>query len=398
MALGRPVVVDALLGTGLRSNITGLMRQVIEDINEARRLVMAVDIPSGLDASSGMARGAAIRATATTTYGLAKLGQVLEPALEFVGELVVVDISLPREKIAPGPEHDRLLEPCEIQPLLPGRPFIGHKGTFGHVLVVGGSIGKLGAAVLTCHAALRSGVGLVTLAVPRSAMSHLPGLWPEIMVEPIEDQGHGHFVPESVPALLKLLERKDALALGPGLSQHEGVATFVTQLISQSTVPTVVDADGLNALAGHSQDLRGAKAPLILSPHPGEAARLLGTDTATVQSDRVFAIRQLTTLTGATVVLKGARTLVANPAGRLSVNQTGNPGLGTGGTGDVLTGLIGGLLAQGQEPEDAAVTGVFLHGLAGDLAATELGGRAMIAGDVIAHLGAAFRELVGENA
>ncbi len=396
-ALGARVLVDALLGTGLRSDVRGLLRKVVEDVNASGRLVMAVDIPSGLDTATGRPHGVAVRADMTATYGLAKLGQVLEPAVAHVGELHVVDISIPREKAEQGPTHDRLVEAEEVALSLPDRPFDGHKGTFGHLCVLAGSVGKVGAAVLACHAALRSGVGLVTLAIPRSAAPFLSSLMPEVMLDLLEDDGHGHVSPVSIPRLEEILAHRTAVAVGPGLSTGDGVREVLEHLIRNAGLPMVVDADGLNVLAGHLDVVAEAGTPVILTPHPGEASRLLETSTAEVQADRVGAVRTLAARARSVVVLKGARTLTATEGGRVSVNPTGNAGMATGGAGDVLTGLIGGLLAQGVDAEDAAVSGVYLHGLAGDLAAEVTGGRALAAGDLIDALGAAFQAVTGEG-
>lgn len=385
--------VDALLGTGLSAQVSPLYRLVIEDLNAARKPVLAVDIPSGLDAVTGMPQGVAVRARWTATYGLLKLGLVQDPALEYVGELQVVDISLPRVLTQALGRHDRLLTHTEVAACLPSRPRAGHKGTFGHVAVVAGSRGKGGAAVLTAHAALRAGAGLVTLLTPRSTLSSLAGLGPEIMVEPIEDQGLGHLQPESLPELLRHLQGKSVVALGPGLSAGPAVRATVEGLLQALQLPMVLDADGLNVLQGQLERLQQVPGRLILTPHPGEAGRLLGWSTPEVGHARPHAARQLARQARQTVVLKGANSLIATPEGRLSVNPTGNSGMATGGSGDVLTGVLAGLLAQGLEPEDAACLGVYLHGLAGDLHAGEHGQRSLVAGELVAGLFRAWMSL-----
>ncbi|MFM7201811.1 MAG: NAD(P)H-hydrate dehydratase [Myxococcota bacterium] len=392
-ALAPPFCVDALLGTGLSAQVSPLFRLAIEDLNGAKRRVLAVDIPSGLDSWRGVPQGMAVRATWTATYGLAKLGLVQDPALEYVGELHVIDISLPRVLVQTPVRHDRLLTAERVALNLPSRPRAGHKGTFGHVAVVAGSKGKGGAAVLTAHAALRAGAGLVTLLTPRSTLPTLAGIGPELMVEPIEDQGMGHFQPEALPELVRHLQGKSAVALGPGLSAGPAVRATVEGLLQALQLPMVLDADGLNVLQGQLERLQHIPGRLILTPHPGEAARLLGWSTAEVGHQRPDAARLLARQAHQVVVLKGARSVIAAPDGRLSINSTGNSGMATGGSGDVLTGVLAGLLAQGLEPEDAACVGVFAHGLAGDLQAEVQGQRALVAGDVVAGLGHAWMSL-----
>ena len=388
------LVVDAMLGTGLHSDVRGLYRRVIEAVNAGDPPVAAVDIPSGLDSSSGRPHGVAVHAEMTATYGLAKIGLVQDTAVDHVGELHVVDISIPRERIAPGPAHDRLVEAADVAECLPSRPFSGHKGTFGHLCVLAGSVGKVGAAVLASHAALRSGVGLVTLAIPKSAVPYLSALGAEVMLDILDDEGTGHLTPASIPQLDRILENRTAIAMGPGLSTEPGVREVLVHLLEHADLPMVIDADGLNALAGGLETVKRSRAPVVLTPHPGEAGRLLGISAREVQADRVGWVRKLAADAGAVVVLKGARTLTATPAGRVSVNPTGNSGMASAGSGDVLTGLIGGLLAQRSPVEDAAVAGVFLHGLAGDIAAELTGTRALVAGDIVEAIGAAFQSLL----
>lgn len=385
-----PIVVDALLGTGLNAEIQGLFRLVIEDLNDAQKEVVAVDIPSGLHATTGRPQDVAVRAALTTTYGLAKLGLLMDPALAYVGELQVIEISLPQALMQLENSHDRLMTASMARALLPARPRWGHKGTFGHVAVVAGSQGKGGAAVLAAHAALRAGAGLVTLVVPRSTLPSLAGLWPEVMVEAIEDGQHGHFMPDTLPHIVKLCAGKSAVALGPGLSHTPQTEQVVRTLVSELRQPLILDADALNALAGGIQAIHMALAPVVLTPHPGELARLLNCTPADIWHDRPGSARQLARQTRATVVLKGARTLVARADGRLTVNATGNSGMAKGGSGDVLTGILAALCAQGVETEPAAALGVYVHGLAGDLAARAVGSRAMVASDLVEALGMAF--------
>jgi len=390
-------VVDALLGTGLQREVSGLLARVIEDVNRATGSVFAVDIPSGLNASTGRPQGPTIRAAATATFGVAKLGLVMDTAIPYVGKLSVVDISIPREQLAQTPTDHRQLDAAQIIEMLPARDACGHKGTFGHLAVVAGSAGKMGAAVLCAHGALRSGTGLVTLVIPSSCAGELRGLWPEVMLEVVEDQGRGCFGESGLEALLALLAGKRALAIGPGLGGDPAVAGVVRVLVARSGLPMVVDADGLNGLSAGNGLATPSLDKCILTPHPGEAGRLLSCTATEIQGRRLESVIQLAIDSGAVALLKGCRTLVASPLGRISVNPTGNSGMASAGVGDVLTGVIGGLLAQGLDLESAACVGAYLHGLAGDLAQERVGQRAMVAGDVIAALGPAFSTLLQDD-
>lgn len=392
-ALSPELVVDALLGTGLNTEVVGLYRLAIEDLNAANKKVISVDIPSGLDASSGRPHGIAARATLTCTYGLAKLGLFQDPALPYVGEVQVVDISLPGVLLRGEHLRDRLMTEQAARRLLPARPVWGHKGTFGHVGIVAGSAGKGGAAVLAAHGALRAGAGLVTLLVPESTLPTLAGLWPEVMVECLPDDGEGRLTLDLLPVLQAQLQGKTAVAIGPGLSQHPPVGEVVRALLANLTVPVVLDADGLNVLGTELEWLQTVQARLVLTPHPGEAGRLLGLSTAEVIHDRPAAARALAQKTRAMVVLKGARSLIVHPEGHLTVNGTGSPAMAKAGSGDVLTGLMVGLLSQGLDPEPAAQLGVYLHGRAGELAAREKGKWSPVASDLLTWVGQAFQTL-----
>jgi len=385
------LVVDALLGTGLNSPVRGLLAQLIDKLNQVRPPVLAVDIPSGLSADTGEPLGAAVQAAVTVTYGFPKIGQIVPPGRDLVGRLWQVDISIP-----PALAQDftiELAEAAEMRALLPPRPFAGHKGTFGHLVVVAASEGKTGAATLSAEAALRTGTGLVTVAVPASLNDILEGKITEAMTLPIPEAGGARALGEGALAPLNdFLADKTAVALGPGLGTHPETQGVVRALVRDCPLPMVVDADGVNALAGHLEVLKSSAGPRILTPHPGEMSRLLGTTPKEVQSRRLDTAREVATAHGVWVVLKGAQTLVADPEGRVSFNPTGNPVLASGGTGDVLTGLIGGFLAQRVSPWDAARLGVYLHGLTADYLAEVIGPRGHIAGGLLA----VFPELLAE--
>jgi NAD(P)H-hydrate epimerase len=409
------LVVDALFGTGFRGEVRDRARKAIEAVNESGKPVVAVDIPSGVEADTGAVRGPAVQATHTVTFGLPKLGLVLEPGAGRTGELHVVDISLPRPLLEAEAEGGRyLLTPALVRGWLPPRGVEAHKGRFGHVLVAAGSRGMSGAAVLAARAAAYAGAGLVTLAVPRGIQAVAAGLQPELMTLGLPETGAGTLSRAAREQIEEFLPRVSVLALGPGLSAHPETVELVRELLPGVRVPCVLDADGLNAFAagegeaGRSHVGAPAGAPvaesfppggfrekpdLVLTPHPGEMARLLGLKgAAEVQADRLGVTERTAAAWRCTVVLKGARTLVAEP-GRTYINPTGNPGMATGGTGDVLTGMIAGLLAQGLEPGLAAAAGTFLHGRAGDLAAAERGQASLLAGNLLEYLPAAFREL-----
>jgi hydroxyethylthiazole kinase-like uncharacterized protein yjeF len=385
------LVVDALLGTGLNSPVRGLLAQLITKVNQVRQPVLAVDIPSGLSADTGEPLGVAVDADVTVTYGFVKIGQILPPGRDLVGRLWQVDISIPPDFAQDATVE--LAEAAEMRTLLPPRPFASHKGTFGHLVVVASSKGKTGAATMSSEAALRTGAGLVTAAVPASLNDILEVKITEAMTLPLpEAEGARALGEKALTPLNDFLADKTAVALGPGLGTHPETQALVRTLVKDCPLPMVVDADGLNALAGHLEVLRNSAGPRILTPHPGEMARLLGSTSKEVQSRRLDTARDVATAHGVWVVLKGAQTVVAEPGGGLSLNPTGNPLLASGGTGDVLTGLISGFLAQRVTPWDAARLGVYLHGLVADYLAEVIGPRGHIATDLLA----AFPELLAE--
>jgi NAD(P)H-hydrate epimerase len=387
---GERVLVDAVLGTGLSAEVRGPAAEAIDRINAAPAGVLrvAVDIPSGLDSDTGKVHGRAVRAQLTVTMGVPKVGLLTWPGCEFVGELVVVDIGIPRTLVEASQLATFFLDAAELFGRLRPRPEGGHKGTFGHALVVAGSVGKAGAALLCGEAALRGGAGLVTLAVPAVLQPATEGRVRELMTAGYAD----------VAAVTALAQGKRAVALGPGVPTDPGSRALAVRLALELLPPTVVDADALNALAaaGAVGELSRAAGARILTPHPGEMARLVGQTVEAVQADRVGVARQLAAASRAVVVLKGARTVIAAPDGRAFINSTGNSALGTAGTGDVLTGLVAGLLAQGLTPLDAALVGVWAHGAAGDRARAALAAeRGLLAGELLLHLPAALASAVG---
>jgi len=403
-ALAADVIVDALLGTGLNQEPAGLVGQVIRDVSGRRRRegtgVVAVDLPSGVLSDTGELPWEAVRASVTVTFAAPKYGHVLPPACDRVGELVVADIGIPRSLLQAA--RLWLLEAADVAAAYPPRDPAAHKGSFGHVLVIAGSLGKTGAAILAATAALRAGVGLVTVATSSAALPLVAAGRPEIMTEALPGGGAG-LDRDAVGRAVALARTRQAVVLGPGLGQEAGTREFIREFVGRCPVPLVVDADGLNALAHTSKGGPGPaalrrSAPTVVTPHPGEMGRLVGASSAEVQRRRLETARGLALETGAVVVLKGHRTLVADPDGRAAVNPTGNPGMATGGTGDVLAGVIGGLLARGLGAWGAAAAAVVLHGAAGDAAAARLGQEALAAGDLVDALPQVLRGLEGAGA
>lgn len=377
-------LVDALLGTGLSSEVRGRYRAVIEAINAAETWTVAVDLPSGLAADTGQPLGVAVRADATVTFGCPKRGLVGYPGVAWCGDLTVVDIGIPASVVSQVGPQCHVLEERDVAPLLPRRPVGGHKGTFGHVLCVAGSVGKTGAAVLAARGAARVGAGLVTVAAPEDAL-------PAIMAHTVEPMGASYRVEpgdptDAVARLSELSQGKSAILVGPGIPTDSTMLEVLRDFLADRTVPVVLDADALNLLAQAPRYLKEASAPILITPHPGEMARLLTTDVRSVQADRVATARDAAARFGVLVGLKGARTVIANPAGEIFLNPTGNPGMGSGGMGDVLSGILAGLLAQGVPPEAALRLGVFLHGAAGDRAAARLGQHGLLAGDLLSEV------------
>lgn len=383
------LLVDAILGTGISPPVRGVQQEVIAFLLQVGKPVLAVDLPSGLSSDHGAIEGEVMRADVTVTFGLPKIGQFLFPAASRVGRLVVAGIGYPRALTEDvGIE---LVDDGVVAPLLPPRAPDHHKGSFGHVLVVAGARGKSGASALCALGALRSGAGLVTLGIPASLMSAMASKLTEVMTVPLPETEEGAPGEAGLEKVLELLQGKDVLVLGPGIGTAPETTRLVAALVEKSPVPLVIDADGLNCLAANPGVFRNAKRPVVLTPHPGEMSRLTGKKTAEIQAGRPETTRGLARAHGVTVALKGAHTITADPSGSLHLNLSGNPGMATGGTGDVLAGVIGGLLAQGLRATDAVRAGVYLHGLAGDLAAGERGVVGLLAGDLLDQIPRAIR-------
>lgn len=389
------VVVDALLGTGLSAPVTGPYQSAIELMNSSGRPVVAVDLPSGLHADTGAVLGRAVQATLTVTIGLPKLGLYAGSGIDHAGTVRVVDIGIPAPLVEAVASPLSLITPAEARQSLPARRPSSHKGTYGHAGIIAGSVGKTGAAALAAKAALRVGTGLVTVATPASANSALEAKLLEAMTMPMPETKDKTLARAGLERLVTFANTRSAVAIGPGLTTHPETVELVHALIARVEKPLVLDADALNALAGRTAALAACKVPPILTPHPGEMARLDGQATPhTINADRLGTATRFAQGRGVIVVLKGARTVVAHPDGRVAICPTGNPGMATAGTGDVLTGMLVGLLAQGLGQWETACAATFFHGLAGDMAAAELGQAGMTAGDLLDRIPHALTKTV----
>jgi ADP-dependent NAD(P)H-hydrate dehydratase / NAD(P)H-hydrate epimerase len=399
------IIVDALLGTGTRGAVDGPFAEAIEAVNKrrapVRSAVVAVDIPSGLVADTGEAMGACINAMYTITFTAPKTGMILGTAGDHTGQVLVRDIGSPPELIEEvGKSNVRWIDWREVSVFARPRRADANKGSYGHALIIAGSVGKSGAAVLASWAALRVGAGLVTVATPEPVLPIVAAHTPEIMTEPLPATDAGTISLRSFEyqRLEKLLKGKRALAIGPGLGTHDETQQFVRSVLGKRTVPIILDADGLNAFAGRAQELNNGNGALALTPHPGEMARLLSCGIPDVQAQRLEVARKSAADWNAVVILKGQQTVVAAPDGQVFVNSTGNPGMGTGGTGDVLTGMLAGLTAQfGASPWVRVLAfGVYLHGLAGDIAYADSGEAPLLASDLIRAIPRAYQHFYAE--
>jgi ADP-dependent NAD(P)H-hydrate dehydratase / NAD(P)H-hydrate epimerase len=361
------LIVDGLFGTGLKREITGRFAKVINDINKCTAPTVSLDIPSGMDSDSGQRLGACVHADVTYTYGLAKPGQFSYPGKVYCGDIKVVDIGIPPEVIENAQLYIELLGPNNSGCSLPGRVPDGHKGSHGHLLIIGGSPGKTGAAILAAKGGLRSGSGLVSMCVSQSSNDIYESALHEAMTITVTGSENSALDIDDYPTIKKAISGKSALVVGPGIGLAEGSCELVKKIYNEASMPLVIDADGLNALATDAQSIQCEDKDLrILTPHPGEMARLTGMSTKEIQENRIEITRDFSMRNNVYVILKGAATIVGAPDGRIAVNSSGNPGMGTGGMGDVLAGIIGGLLAQKLSAWNASCLGVYVHGLAAD--------------------------------
>ena len=394
---GHDLIIDAMFGIGLSAPLTGFYETVVADLNEAGVPIVSIDMPSGMSADTSDLIGDAIDATVTIALGAPKLPLVLPPAESKSGEVVVADIGIPADIFdqLEGP-HIELLTREQMRPLIPARAVDAHKGDFGRVVVVAGSVGKAGAAVLCAHGALRAGAGLVTVASPRSCQPTIAAHGVEYMTEALDETPDGTVHFSATAAVLGI--DADVIVAGPGLGLGEGVTTFVRELLDKYDGPLVLDADALNAFADEPSLLIGREGrDLIITPHPGEMARLVGCSVEDLQADRIGIATDFAKRHQVYVVLKGYRTLVVTPDQKVFVNPTGCAGMATGGTGDVLAGMLAAWLAQLLDAEAACRLAVYLHGSAGELADADNGEVSMTAGDLVDHIGDAILELTARR-
>jgi len=375
--------IDAILGTGLNSDVRGFFKDVIELINSLNQPVFSIDIPSGLNSDTGRPLGVAIKANATATFAFAKSGHILYPGNIYTGDLKIIDIGIPDYIVKKQNIKIALIEKDEVAGFFTKRKFSSHKGSYGHLLVIAGSVGKTGAAILCANAAMRCGTGLVTLGIAKSLNRIIEPVIIEPMTYPLPEKEKGYLSDNSFDDIQLLLKNRQALALGPGIGTKKGTIKLVHKLVETSKVPLILDADALNCIAQNPEILKSKKAAAILTPHPGEMARLCNTTTDNIQNNRLEISLKFAQEYNVILVLKGAMTIISFPDGQSSICPVGNPGMATGGMGDVLTGIIAGLCAQGLTPENASIAGVYIHGMSADILYRDFGEFGFIASDMI---------------
>ena len=390
------LLVDAILGTGLSADVKGFFKTVIDYMNQRPTPIFAVDVPSGLNSDTGQPCGACIRAQATATFALPKIGHFSYPGAEYTGKLEIIDIGIPEAVVQSVKPKQQLLTAEQIRHRLRPRSADTHKGRTGHLLVVAGSVGKTGAAALAAGSAMRCGAGLVTLSIAESLHSIAETLVLEVMTAPLTESRCGVLGDAAVDDIKKLISGKACLAIGPGIGQAPETRRLIQKIISQIEIPMVIDADGLNNLTGQTQLLKSLKAPAVLTPHPGEMARLIDATPAEVQHNRLKCARDFATNFKVHVVLKGAATVIAHPDGKTYINPTGNSGMASGGMGDVLTGVLAGFITQGFSPEEAAHAAVYLHGAAADTLAKTIGPFGYLAGEVMNAIPGEIKKLIAK--
>lgn len=391
-------VIDALLGTGITREVTGIFKKAIDYINAMKVPILSVDIPSGIDGSTGKIMGTAVNAYATATFGLPKIGHVCWPGIYHTGKLRIIDIGIPPSVIEQHHITRYLLTKEFMIRSIDPRPAVAHKGQAGHVAILAGSPGKTGAAAMAAASAVRGGAGLVTLMTPRSLNPILEVKITEPMTLPLPETEDQSVSMEAFDRIMNFISNKQCLAVGPGASLNSETQELMRQLIVKSPCPVVVDADALTSLVGHCHILQEATSSVVITPHPGEMARLLETSTQDVQSNRIGVAESFARQFGVVVVLKGHGTVIADPSGRVAINTTGNPAMASGGMGDVLTGLISALIGQGLDPFEASCVGVFVHGLAADRVVQKRGwgSRGLAATDLLEEIPAVLKELEQE--
>ena len=387
-------VCDALLGTGIQGSARGIYTDLINALASAKCPIIAVDVPSGLNADTGQIEGPCAAATCTVTFALPRIGHFFYPGRTYCGRLHLFDIGIPDSAIQGENLNTYLIDNRHCISLLPHRAPDAHKGDCGRVCILAGSVGLTGAAALTAKAALRGGAGLVTLGVPKSLNDILETKVTEAMTLPLPEVKKARCLSlRARSEIQRLFQKAQCVALGPGLGTHRETIALIRRLLHDLICPAVIDADALNALAGNIETLQSCPVPLVLTPHWGEFARLTKNNIADIRKNPIAAARKFASEMGVTIILKGAPTIVATPKGEAYINPTGNAGMATGGSGDVLTGLLAALIGQGLNVSDAARLAVYLHGLAGDLASKTTGQLGLIASDIIENLAGAMHHL-----
>ena len=379
------LIVDAILGIGVERDLDGLYKDVVNIVNEKRAIVLSVDTPTGINLSNGKILGEAVKADYTLTFGIPKIGLYTYPGRYYAGNVVLKRVGFPKKDIDECEVEDYLIDRDLIMGIFPGRVPWGHKGTFGKVLTISGSRGFTGAAYFTSLSVLKAGSGLSYLALPKSLDTQIKALTPEVITYPIEEKD-GHISYSAYEELLEKIQDVDALAVGPGLGLSEGVKRIINDLIQNVDKPIVLDADGINVLKDNLKVISNREAPLVITPHPGEMGRLLGLSPVKVEEDRIYISREFSKeYKNIVLVLKGGTTLIAKN-GILYYNITGNSGMATGGSGDILTGIIASFMGRGIPPLESAILGVYIHGLSGDMAASYKGESGITATDILAYL------------
>lgn len=391
------IIVDAIFGTGLSKPVEGMEQIIIDAVNGSGKPVISVDIPSGVDGNTGNVRGRAIKAVHTYTYAYPKLGQIMPVGPEHTGRLTVIDISIPPFVEAEIGYDAELTDGNMIRSFLKKRRGASHKGSFGHAVVIAGSPGKTGAAHMASLAALRIGAGLVTLIVPETLNPVLEMKTTEVMTLPVRDDGKGFFVPGSFDDIAAFARDKDVIIMGPGLSQNKGVSELVRRIYSEIDKPCVIDADGINAFQGFTDILKNTERQAVLTPHPGELARLIGKTPKEVNAMRIETARSLASEWGINILLKGSASVFATPGGGIFLNPTGNPSLAKGGSGDILTGFVGGLASQGYTLAESTLLGAYIHGYMADSWVEANSDMDLLASDLLFGLGRAIEDIRNEK-
>jgi NAD(P)H-hydrate epimerase len=409
-SVSKCIIVDALLGTGLSKEVRAPLSDIIDKVNKMIAAVVSVDIPSGISSDTGQILGCGVKAQYTVTFGLPKRGHLIYPGAELTGHLFIEEIGFPGTLLESEKIRTGLIQKEDICSLFPERLKYSHKGTYGHVLIVAGSKGKTGAALMAAKACLKSGAGLVTIGIPDTLVNTFQSRVTEEMILPLPDKGDGTLSFNAAGAISDFMGKDgNVLAMGPGMSVDREISNLVSLLIKESENPMVIDADGLNAIAGNTHILKKSRAPIVLTPHPGEMSRLLSkragwsnsswpdrsmSPREDIEKDRINSAQKFARKNACYLVLKGVPTVIAVPDGKAFINPTGNPGMSTAGAGDVLTGMISAFLAQGLSPQDAAIAGVYMHGLTGDFIAEKAGKHSLIASDIINKIPKVFKSVL----